>query len=497
MKKLFFAVLTALTLAGLYTYFSQPTQKSDVPLIYWKSDTNPQRIEQIELFQKWLVKKGYVDKDGKPIAQLVLDAAGNQSSLIQAVSGVGGDAIDAYVANFQPLGVCADITEYGKELNFSEKDTYAGIWPMLCANGRQYAYPCNIGTSTWWGNRDTFAKYGMDAPPETWDIETFERIGTEFVKRANAGKARQDVYFVPAVTQTAIIPQMMARAEGVDMYNETLTAATMNNDAYIRAYEALRRWTDDLHLAPNAAEVASMSTAGGYGGVSLSQFISGKFAMILFGRYCLVRFREEPTPINFTNSQLALGPYKNVLIMARSAILYQGSKNKDLIKYFFEFLADKDYNDYIIRGADGLPPNPKFAENNPELYRPAKYPNEGNVHELEYKWTRDIGIIAPLSPYFRGTSFDTWVRYSMDKYFNNRAPSAAAALQEAEDRYNEGIEAAISADPHLKEAYLRDVELQKKIDEYKREKKKLPAHWIKNPFYQKYYRDMGMLEATK
>ena len=139
---------------------------------------------------------------------------------------------------------------------------------MLTSEGRQYAYPCNLGVNTWWGNLDTFRKYGMEAPPKDWNIEEFEKYGVEFVRRANEGKERQDVYFIPSIATTPSIPQMMARGEGVDMYNETLTRATINNPAYIRAFETVLRWTNDLHLAPSAAEVASMSSEGGYGGVN-------------------------------------------------------------------------------------------------------------------------------------------------------------------------------------------------------------------------------------
>ncbi len=497
MKKLFIGILVVLVAAAFYTYWTEPSNESRVPVVYWKSDSNPQRYEQIEMFHRWLVRKGYVTPDGEPMMKLELDAGGNQSSLIQAVSGVGGDAIDAYVSSFQPLGVCLDITDMGKELNFGEKDTYRAIWPMLTSEGRQYAYPCNLGVNTWWGNLDTFRKYGMEAPPKDWNIEEFEKYGVEFVRRANEGKERQDVYFIPSIATTPSIPQMMARGEGVDMYNETLTRATINNPAYIRAFETVLRWTNDLHLAPSAAEVASMSSEGGYGGVNMSQFIAGKFGLVFYGRYCLIRFRESTTKINFFSTLPAMGDYKNVMVIARAAIMYRGSKHPELIKHFFEFLADKEYNDSIIEGADGLPPNPKFAENNPALYRPAAYPNEGDVHQNEFEWARDYGVIPPISPYFRGSSFDTWIKYALDKYFNNRVANAAEALQEAEDRYNESIDTTVAANPLLQEAYQRDVELQRRIDEYKAAGKKIPASWIKNPFYLKYYHDKGMLEETE
>ena len=38
--------------------------------------------------------------------------------------------------------------------------------------------------------------------------------------------------------------------------------------------------------------------------------------------------------------------------------------------------------------------------------------------------------------------------------------------------------------------------IQQKIDEYKKAGRKIPAEWIKNPFYLKYYREKGMLRES-
>lgn len=56
MNKLFFGILAVLVAASIYTYLSEPEQQTGYPLIYWKSDPNPQRYEQLEMFSKWLEK---------------------------------------------------------------------------------------------------------------------------------------------------------------------------------------------------------------------------------------------------------------------------------------------------------------------------------------------------------------------------------------------------------------------------------------------------------
>ena len=95
MKKIFILLLAILIAASIYTYLTGASKRTDVPVISWKSDANPQRYEQIDMYHKFLQKNGVVKEDGSPRGQLVLDTASNQSTLIQAVSGMAGDIFDA------------------------------------------------------------------------------------------------------------------------------------------------------------------------------------------------------------------------------------------------------------------------------------------------------------------------------------------------------------------------------------------------------------------
>ena len=121
MNKLFFGILAVLVAASIYTYLSEPEQQTAYPLIYWKSDPNPQRYEQIELFDKWLAKTHpeLQTTPGVPAFGVKLDTASNQSTLIQAVSGVGGDLLDfSVVPVFYAMGIIRDLTPYAKEGHF-------------------------------------------------------------------------------------------------------------------------------------------------------------------------------------------------------------------------------------------------------------------------------------------------------------------------------------------------------------------------------------------
>ena len=63
MKKLFVTILLALVAASFFTMYTSRDQSSDVPVITWRTDANPQREEQIMLFREWLVANGHVRKD--------------------------------------------------------------------------------------------------------------------------------------------------------------------------------------------------------------------------------------------------------------------------------------------------------------------------------------------------------------------------------------------------------------------------------------------------
>ncbi len=59
MKCLFAVLLILLVAAGVLTALMMPDARSEVPVIYWVTDPNPARIEQINTFHDWLIANGY------------------------------------------------------------------------------------------------------------------------------------------------------------------------------------------------------------------------------------------------------------------------------------------------------------------------------------------------------------------------------------------------------------------------------------------------------
>ena len=96
MNKILLLSLFVLIVVSVFTVLLRPEAQEKYPQLEWMSDTNPQRFEQAELFETWLKTK-YPDlsKDSRyPAFGIKLNAANNQSTVIQAVSGVAGDLID-------------------------------------------------------------------------------------------------------------------------------------------------------------------------------------------------------------------------------------------------------------------------------------------------------------------------------------------------------------------------------------------------------------------
>ncbi|MFL2542591.1 MAG: hypothetical protein ACJ0UT_11600 [Candidatus Latescibacterota bacterium] len=65
MKRLFLICFLTLSAAGAATWMTEPDMGSDVPVIYWATDPNPARIEQVDKFHKWLVKNGHTTRTAR------------------------------------------------------------------------------------------------------------------------------------------------------------------------------------------------------------------------------------------------------------------------------------------------------------------------------------------------------------------------------------------------------------------------------------------------
>ena len=471
MRKRFAIIALLLGLASAYTALT-PGEREARPSISWTAGLSQDRVEQVAAFHEWMKKTGRVDENGEPLFTVKLETADNQSTLIQAVSGMAGDLIDHVpVKRFAPMGVLEDITEFARENGLDPGSNYGAAGDLLMYGGRQYAYACNLAAPALLCNADLFRKYGMEPPPEEWTPEEFESIGLEFIRRANEGRPRQEVFFAGAMPQV-ILP--LARSMGGDVFNETLTAPALASEPFLRALALYHRWVAELHLIPTAAELASENNQGAS--------VNG----------------EAPPPLGMINRKRPVGAVpqkrkKRSLLARRRRSPARAAHPRRIRRPPARPRRLSETNcpevGKRLRRLK-LPPNPKRAENNPDYRTPPGREYEGNLHANELKWARTIALPESLSPYY--PLADNKIRYAYERVAGGLStPEEALAL--ANRAIAHAIRETVAGTASLREQYERDCALQKKIDEYRQSGRKLPAEWIRNTFLRKYYRDNGML----
>ena len=549
MKWIFLAVLAALCLASLGMFYSMPDRAAGKPVIYWVTDRNPARNEQVALFHEWMAR---THPDVEVELRLDMGNSEKQKKVVQGVSGVAGDVMDqtngSELRYFRALGLNTDITEPAQARGFGVDTTFEALREDLSILGpdgqrRQYQFPCNVANSRYFANLEVFEKLGMDPPPERWTLEEFERIGKEYVRRVNDGNAFGDGrrrFFANIVE-----PHVLMRSMGVDLFNETLTGPGMDmriytpeglsdTVAYAETLSLIYKWTYLDRITPTPADLANLSTGAGYGGSGIQAFVRGDFGLFDIGRWGLIQFRTvnkeqrvspqdypkfadgvldeaERAQILAAGRQLPLRlgscepPHlylPNVRVGTRAAMVYSGSDDKDLALYFLEFLASPEYNAQIIRDADGLPPVPAYAAGEayltPEVdpARGVYAETEHGVHEAMLRDVQTIAITGSYSPFVLFTVIDTEFEDYREVVMNDLRgadEAAAMAAARARRRFDEALSRLEPDDPR-RALYAEWSEDQQTIDALKTRGAKIPASLIRNPFYLTYYESIGMLE---
>ncbi len=332
MKYLFAVILLILIGFSMLVGLSMPDSRSDVPVIYWVTDANPARIDQVMLFHQWMVEQGHYEEftlnnadeverfvarntilkdvlDEKfqprsadlkliyeavtqrqspppvayplvvrlPKAKLVLDM-GNRDitkQVVQGVSGVAGDIQDVTGSDmwyFRAIGLNHDVTEWGLELGFDPSKTYPAIVPDLTIpdeNGNLRQYQFPCN---------------VNASAYFVNREAFRQYGQELPPRQWTIEEfeRRGKEFVRKANegrtrQTVFfadtLPVDVLRASlGGSRFNETGTRATLDEPAHIEALRLMRKWTFEDRLFPTDSDRSGFSVESGYGGLTAQLF---------------------------------------------------------------------------------------------------------------------------------------------------------------------------------------------------------------------------------
>lgn len=492
-------VLLISTLCLVLAYFAirstYPDAASDVPLMHWVTDPAPAREQQISGFHQWLVEHGHTGTNGGPAVRLSLDANnGDQSKLIiQGVSGVASDLFDVRGGGemrlYQKIGLLRDVTSAADAAGFGSSTTWDALRPEIEIAGQQYMFPANAAVRMFWVNTEAFRKFGLTVPPRRWTLDEFESIGRAFVAQGNQPGERQTVFFADDIPL-----EPMYRSLGLSVFNETLTASDLDDSRYVEVLRRWYRWVYEDHLLPTPSQQQSMQGQAAWGGAGPQLFINGRYGLFYSGRYMVMQYRRMDAP-QLAVVELPHGGFPNHRTTTRSTAVYSGAESPALAQLFLAYLGSDLYNTQIVESGDAMPPLPAYTQQE-EFLRPADHPNEWGCHEVFAEAMSTTAIAGVYSPYILQPVVDRAIEDWRQEYANGlcTVEEAAASTKRAIDLR---IARNLERDPSMQQNYDAAVERQRLIDQRLQAGTPIPADWIDNPFYRRYYAEIGLLEEPR
>ena len=494
MKHLFLAAFGVLVVCSFAVRLSYPDAAADRPVIYWITDRNPARIEQVDRFHAWLVDQGHTAPDGGPICELRLDTSNEDMTkkVIQGVSGVGSDVMDLFSGRdmrlMAEMGVIGPVEEAAERLGFGLGQTYGVLEPEIVAGGHQYTYPCNVTVRTILVNPAAFEAVGQPQPPGRWTVEEFEAAGRAYVAAANPpGVAAADRrFFIDSIKM-----DVLWRSFGASLLNETGTGSGFGSGGYAEALRTWKKWVYEDRILPTPDDAAAFATAQGYGGAALQLFGRGNYAMLTGGRYFLIQLRQFPAIEEIRAIELPHGGFPNTRVTTRAAAVYAGSPHQDLAHLFLAYLASDAYNELIVRDADALPPNPEALRTEAFL-RPPDHPGEWGFHGPLAEAAQTIGIGGSYSPFVQNSTIER-----EQAHFQQLYELDLLTLEEAVSRTHSAIERRIrdtvDRKPDLRPLFEQRLRVQRAIRERLDRGEPIPENWIFNAFFRAYHGRNGRL----
>ncbi len=490
MKYIFLFSFVFLSLGSASLFFTLPEQRTGMPVLYWGTHGDQVKQATIELFYEWREEKGL------PPVEVRIDIANSDQTkkLIQGVSGVAADFLDLYNSQtniMQNTGMLLDLTPYAREYDIAPDRTYESVKNYIMIDDRQYGFPRNLGVSMIWYNRETLLQYGMEDPPERWNWDEFEAYGIRFVEAANRDSNEKDrKFFIDNVN-----PEVFRRGLGLSTYNETMTTCILDDPRNVEVLRRIQYWNQELRLFPTRQEADAYASDVSGSGARFSFFDEGRYAMLNIPRWALImlrpRLEQRGRPFDLGVVETPHSGYPNIHVSIGVIGIYKKSEHIQESLEFLQFLTSERFNLLVAKSGDSLPPVPEFAFH-PAYYQPPDYPEEWGLHEPFAKAAREIAIPVSISPYVVDSQIQRIQINSSDALYAGQITPEEAAREQAQ-RINDNIQLSISRNPALAKRYEKETALQKKIDAYRAEGKPVPASWIKNPFHQKYYRDMGWI----
>jgi len=457
MKWVFVIIFVAAVLLSVIAVVTLPKHRADdvVCTLVWATDDNPARAEQMELFRQW-----YREKYGEKIDIRIDPAAAWDYSkiVVQSIAGAGPDLFDFFgmegLERLLSSGILLDVTDTANAKGFGRDAAWESIWTSFVFDGRQYGFPDNVTADCILYHKKQFEKAGLPLPSGDWTWDEFLAVAKHFSYARGQG-----------LRQYAILdldPLVMIYQNGGTMFTPEGTRCCIDSP---EAIEALQ-FFDDLRrvhkVMPTAAELASQSAAGGWGGNWINLFATGYFTMAAAGRWWFIGLARDasaaiaegkPSPYDIGVAPMPYFKKKYVRCGARVTGISRTSKNITYALRFLEYLASEPFNRQINRTFDALAPAKKYCTG-PSGIADGPAPPPGLEAANDPMWTtvmeyaREADRSPFIPPYRVGTLW--WeLKGSLDA----GDVSPEQMLHTLAARINEEIRRNVKKDPALRARY--------------------------------------------
>ena len=230
---------------------------TDIPVLVWSTDDNPARKIQCQLFRTW-----HLRTYGEPV-DILPDPANRQitKTIVQSLANAGPDIIESYgpaqIRQFVASGMALDVTDIAAGKGFGLDQVFPVAHDSMAVDGRQYAFPCNLGYTVMFYHRDMFREAGIPEPTTPWTYDDLvansRRLIDHYSQAHNLrkfGVMGLDAWGMPLV-------------EGARFYNDDATASFYNTPETVRILKRFQELMYVDQVMPTRAEAASAASSGG------------------------------------------------------------------------------------------------------------------------------------------------------------------------------------------------------------------------------------------
>lgn len=444
MKAFFVLLSVAIGAMWLLALVTEP--ESDFPdrtIIYWSTDENPARREQIEPFMEI-----------NPDLAVVVEPTSFEKTIIQCSTGIGPDVIEIYsqadLVAYAEAGILLDLTPYQDRFRFKPESTFPRMVGVFTYKGRQYGYPANVAAQVLFYNKRLFREAGIPEPTDAmvWE-DLIDLIRPLTVRREDGKGFRQFAMLLPRFYVNDVHLQF-----GASIFNEDKTHCVLDSPESIRAMQFYYDLMTEYQVVPTPMAADSLSGEGGWGTGEIRWFANGRGATMWGSRWMLVQFRQYPAireEIGCVILPRPEGGDPACYVVGRTPGINRNSKNIEEALRFLDYLASPEYSEIVAMGADALPPNADYAADPRRLLNP-EYPWENYQEKFveSMKYARPQEVSPFVDPKIVARIWDETL-----EIIENGLQTPEEALATAASRINRRIERNVRERPDLREEYER------------------------------------------